>query len=327
MPVKTVLEAIREGLREEMRRDPSVVLLGEDVGAKGGVFLATQGLAQEFGEDRVIDTPLAESLVAGMAIGAAMNGCRPVAEIQFADFIHPAMDQIINEAAKVRYRSNGGYSCPMVVRTPYGGGIRGALYHSQSVESFFCHVPGLKVVAPATPYDAKGLLKAAIRDPDPVIYLEHKKTYRLIKGEVPEEDYVIPIGQAEVKREGEHVSVFSYGMMLHHCLAAAEVLAREGISAEVVDLRSLFPLNEDAIMASVRKTGKVLVVTEDTSVCSVASEVAARVADKAFLDLDAPIMRLAGPHIPAIPYSPPLEEFFLPNEEKIVEALRALVAF
>lgn len=256
-----------------------------------------------------------------------MNGFRPVAEIQFADFIHPAMDQIMNEAAKIRYRSNGGYSCPMVVRAPYGGGIRGALYHSQSVEAFFCHVPGLKVVAPSTPYDAKGLLKAAIRDPDPVIYLEHKKTYRAIKGDIPAEDYVVPIGKAQVRREGEHISLYSYGMMVHHCLEAAEDLEREGVSVEVIDLRSLLPLDEEAVLASVRKTGKALIVTEDTRTGSVASDVSALIADKAFMDLDGPVMRVTAPDVPAIPYSAPMEEFFLPNREKILHALRELAAF
>lgn len=310
-----------------MRRDPSVILLGEDVGVKGGVFLTTKGLIQEFGEERVYDTPLAESSIVGVAIGAAMNGLRPVVEIQFADFIHPAMNQIINEAAKIRYRSMGGYGCPLVVRTPYGGGVHGGLYHSQSVEVFFCHVPGLKVVAPATPYDAKGLLKAAIRDSDPVVFLEHKKTYRLTQGEVPEEDYLVPIGRAEVKREGDLITVLSYGMMLHHCLEAAEQLGHDGTSVEVVDLRTLLPLDQATILESVKKTGKVLIVHEDTRTCGLSGELTALISENAFEHLDAPVMRLTGPDVPAVPFSHPLEESFLPNTEKIAAALRQLAAY
>lgn len=327
MAERTVLEAIHDALRDEMRRDPRVILLGEDVGVKGGVFLTTRGLQEEFGEERVVDAPLAESAIVGVAIGAALNGLRPVAEIQFADFIHPAMDQIINEAAKIRYRSNGDYCCPIVVRAPYGGGIRGALYHSQSVEALFCHIPGLKVLAPSTPYEAKGLLLAAIRDEDPVLFLEHKKTYRLMKGEVPEEEYVVPIGVADVKRPGKHLSIITYGLMVHYCLEAAEALEQEGVSAEVLDLRTLLPLDKEAVLASARKAGKVLIVHEDTKTGGLGAEVAAIIAEEAFEDLDGPIMRVAAPDIPAIPYSPPLEEFFMPNTEKILAAARRLAAY
>ncbi|MEE9199454.1 MAG: transketolase C-terminal domain-containing protein, partial [Dehalococcoidia bacterium] len=239
MAQKTVLEAVREGMAEEMERDDRVVILGEDVGRMGGAFRATDGFLNRFGDERVIDTPLAETGIVGIAIGMALNGMLPIAEIQFADFIFPAYDQIVNEAAKIRYRSAGVYGCPLVIRTPYGAGVHGGLYHSQSVEVQFAHIPGLKVVAPSTPYDAKGLLKSSIRDEDPVIFLEHKRTYRLIKGEVPEEDYSIPLGQAEVKREGSDITVLAYGLMLHYALEAAEELEKESVSVEVVDLRTL----------------------------------------------------------------------------------------
>src|SRR5213595_936487 len=247
-----------------MKADDRVLILGEDVGARGGVFRATAGFLDEFGESRVIDTPLAESSIVGVAIGMSMHGMLPVAEIQFADFIHPAFDQIVSEAARIRYRSAGDWSCPMVVRAPYGGGVHGALYHSQSIEAFYGHVPGLKVVVPATPYDTKGLLRASIADPDPVLFLEHKKTYRLIKGEVPDEPYEVPIGKAEVKREGEDLSVISYGLMLHHSLeAAGRLQEEEGFSAEVVDVRTIAPLDKETILDSVRKTSKALVLYED----------------------------------------------------------------
>lgn len=327
MARKNVLEAVHDALDEELGRDASVILMGEDVGTKGGVFLATHGLAATHGEDRVIDAPLAESVIVGAAIGAAMNGLKPVAEIQFADFIYPAMDQIISEASKIRYRSKGGYSCPIVVRTPYGGGIRGALYHSQSVEAFFCHVPGLKVVAPSTPYDTKGLLKAAIRDPDPVVFLEHKRTYRAIQGEVPDEDYLIPIGQADVKREGANLTVLTYGMMVHLCLEAAEQMQLDGVSVEVVDLRTLAPLDTATILESVRKTGKVMIVHEDHKTGGLAGELTSIIMENAFMDLDAPVLRVTGPDVPAIPFSAPLEEFFLPNTEKICAAMERLARF
>lgn len=327
MATKTVIEAVREALYEEMARDERVVVLGEDVGIHGGVFRATDGLLKAFGEGRVIDTPLAELGIVGIAIGLALNGFRPVAEIQFADYIHPAFDQIINEAAKLRYRSNGAFGCPLVIRAPYGAGVHGGPYHSQSVEAFFCHIPGLKVVTPSTPYDVKGLLKAAIRDEDPVIFLEHKKTYRLIKGEVPEGDYVVPIGKAELKREGRDLTVFAYGLMLHYALEAAEEVSREGIEAEVVDLRTLLPLDKAAILTSARKTGKVLIVHEDVKTGGVGAEIAALIAEEAFEDLDAPIMRLAGPDIPAWPFSGVLEDAIMLNPAKIAGAIRKLASY
>jgi len=326
MAVKSVIEAVREALHEEMSRDERVVILGEDV-EEGGVFRATEGLLNEFGPGRVLDTPLAESAIVGVAIGAALNGFRPVAEIQFVDFIYPAVDQIISEAARLRYRSNGAFTCPLVIRAPYGAGVHGALYHSQSVEALFCHVPGLKVVTPATPYDAKGLLKGAIRDEDPVLFFEHKKAYRLIKGEVPEGDYVVPIGRAEVKRPGDHITLIAYGLMLHHCLQAAEAVAQEGLSVEVIDLRTLSPLDRETILDSVRKTGKALIVHEDNLTGGLGGEVAAIIAAEAFDYLDAPVSRLASPDVPAMPYSPPLEEYCLPNPDKIAAALRKLAAY
>ncbi len=327
MAVKNVIQAIHDTMWDEMQRDERVIVLGEDVGIKGGVFKATDGFLQEFGELRVIDTPLAELGIIGVAIGAALNGFRPIAEIQFADFIHPAFDQIVNEAARFYYRSNGTWNVPMVIRTPYGGGVHGGLYHSQSIEAFFTHVPGLKVVAPSTPYDAAGLLRAAIRDPDPVLYLEHKKTYRAIRGEVPDEPYTIPIGVAEVKRQGEDLTVIAYGMMLHHALEAAEIVADEGIDVEVVDPRTLSPLDRDTILESVRKTGKVLIVHEDNKTMGLGAELAALIAEEAFEWLDGPVRRLAGPDIPAMPYAEPMEEFFLVNTEKIVDAIRDLAEY
>jgi 2-oxoisovalerate dehydrogenase E1 component beta subunit len=327
MAMKTLIEAVRDALREEMARDERVIILGEDVGVRGGVFLATEGLYQTFGEKRVIDTPLAESSIVGVAIGAAINGLRPVAEIQFADFSFPAADQIISEAARLRYRSAGKFSCPLVIRMPYGGGVHGGLYHSQSVEAFYAHVPGLKVCTPATPYDAKGLLKAAIRDDDPVIFLEHKKTYRLVKGEVPDGDYTIPLGPADIKRAGEHMTVVTYGYCLHLCLEAAAEMEREGVSIEVIDLRTLIPLDKGTILESVKKTGKALVVYEDNKTGGFGAEVASLIAEEAFGYLDGPVMRLAGPDIPAVPYSPPLEEFYMLNKEKVLAAMRRLARY
>ena len=325
MATKTVIEALHNALHEEMQRDQRVLVMGEDV-EEGGVFRVTEGLLAEFGPGRIIDTPLSESLIVGAAIGAAINGMRPVAEIQFADFIHPAMDQIVSEAARMRYRSNGAFSCPLVIRAPSGGGIHGALYHSQNVEALFAHVPGLKVVAPSTPYDVAGLLKAAIRDEDPVLFFEHKKTYRLIKGEVPEEDFVVPIGKANVVREGKDLSILTYGLAVHQCLEAAEALAQE-VRIEVVDLRTLAPLDKETILESVRKTGKALIVHEDNLTGGIGGEVAAIIAAEAFDYLDGPVLRLAMPDVPAVPFSPPLEEYCLLNPEKIISAVRKLAAY
>jgi 2-oxoisovalerate dehydrogenase E1 component beta subunit len=324
---KTIIEAIREALDEEMARDERVMILGEDVGVRGGVFRVTEGLLDKYGEGRVVDTPLAELGIVGVAIGLALNGMHPIAEIQFADFIHPAFDQIVNEAARMRYRSGGDWTCPMVIRAPFGGGIGGGLYHSQSVEAFFAHVPGLKVVVPSTPYDAKGLLKAAIRDPDPVMFFEHKKTYRLIKGDVPDQDYVVSIGPAKVRRQGDDMSVFAYGLMLKHCLDAAEEMARDGVSVEVVDLRTLAPLDKETILNSVKKTSKALIVYEDNLTMGMGAEVAALIADEAFEWLDGPVKRLAGPDVPGVPYSPPLQDRFMPDKQKILTSMRDLATY
>ena len=288
MASQTFIEAIRETLADEMRRDPSVIVLGEDVGKKGGVFLATDGLWAEFGDDRVIDTPLTESMIVGASIGAAVNGLRPVAEIQFADFIFPAFNQIVSEAARMRYRSNNGYGVPMTIRAPYGGGVHGALYHSQSVEAFFTHVPGLKVVVPSTPHDARGLLRSSIRDPDPVLFFEHKKMYRSVRGDVPDTDYTVPLGKAAITHPGTQVTVVAYGLMAHYALEAADRVAEEGISVEVVDLRTLRPLDTETLLDSVRKTGKCLIVYEDNRFGGYGAEVAAIVAEEAFDYLDGP---------------------------------------
>ena len=327
MTQKLVLEAVREAMEEEMRRDSSVFVMGEDVEARGGVFLATDGFAEEFGAERVIDTPLAEASIVGIALGAALNGMRPIAEIQFSDFIWPIVNQLVGEAARIRYGSNGQISAPLVVRSPYGGGVRGGLYHSQSVEGFFYHTPGLKVICPATPYDAKGLLKAAIRDDDPCLFLEHKRTYRLVRGEVPEGEYTVPIGMGDVKRPGEHVSLITYGLMLHYSLQAAERLEQEGVSVEVVDLRTVKPLDRQIIVDSVRKTGKALIVHEDNLTGGVGAEVAAIIAEEALMDLDAPVMRHCGPDVPAMPFAPTLEAAFMPSADTITGALRKLAAY
>ena len=323
----TYLEAVRETLRQEMRRDPRIIIYGEDVGVRGGVFRATEGLQAEFGEDRVMDSPLAESAIIGTAIGAAINGLRPVPEIQFADFIFPAVNQIIQEAARIRYRSNGAFGVPLVIRAPYGGGIHGALYHSQCIEAFFAHVPGLKVVMPATPYDVKGLLAASIEDEDPVLFLEHKGAYRSIRGDVPDERFLIPLGKAELKREGIDVSIISWGMTVNSSLKAAENLAKQGVSAEVLDLRTIRPLDTDAILETAKKTGKVLVVHEDNLTGGFGGEVSAIIAEHALFDLDAPIRRLTGPDVPAMPYAPSLEHAFMVTPEKIEAAALALAEF
>ncbi len=324
MPVKTLLEAVRDAMHEEMHRDQKVFIMGEDIGARGGVFLATDGFLEEFGESRVIDTPLAESSIAGIALGASMHGMRPIAEIEFGDFIWPTINQIVGEASKVRYGTEGKLNAPLVLRAPHGGGVRGALYHSQSVEAFFSHVPGLKVITPSTPYDAKGLLKSAIRDDDPVVFLEHKRTYRLVRGEVPNEEYTIPIGKADIKKQGNDISVITYGLMVHHCLEAANTLENEGISVEVLDLRTVRPIDEEAVLDTAKRTGKVLVIHEDNKALGVGAEVSAIISESAFEYLDGPITRLAGPEIPAMPFSPPLEEMYMINTEKILHAIRQL---
>ncbi|WP_164218114.1 alpha-ketoacid dehydrogenase subunit beta [Virgibacillus sp. YIM 98842] len=327
MPVMSYIQAVTTALKEEMVRDEKVFILGEDVGKKGGVFRATDGLFEEFGEYRVLDTPLAESAIAGVGIGAAMYGMRPVAEMQFADFIMPAVNQIISEAAKIRYRSNNDWNAPITIRAPYGGGVHGALYHSQSVEAVFANQPGLKIVMPSTPYDAKGLLKASIRDNDPVLFFEHKRAYRLLKGEVPEDDYVLPIGKADVKREGSDITIITYGLCVHFALQAAEKLAEEGIDAHILDLRTVYPLDQEAIIEAAKKTGKVLLITEDNKEGSIIGEVAAIIAENCLFDLDAPVQRLAGPDVPAMPYAPTMEKYFMVNPDKVEKAMRELAEF
>ncbi|GGF08501.1 2-oxoisovalerate dehydrogenase subunit beta [Halobacillus andaensis] len=327
MAVISYIQAVTQALKEEMQRDEKVFVLGEDVGKRGGVFRATDGLYEEFGEARVLDTPLAESAIAGVGIGAAMYGMRPVAEMQFADFIMPAVNQIISEAAKTRYRSNNDWSVPMTIRAPYGGGVHGALYHSQSVEALFANQPGLKIVMPSTPYDVKGLLKASIRDNDPVLFFEHKRAYRLIKGEVPDEDYTLPIGKADVKREGSDITVITYGLCVHFALQAAEKLAEEGIEAHVLDLRTVYPLDQEAIIEAASKTGKVLLVTEDNKEGGIISEVSAIISENCLFDLDAPVKRLAGPDIPSMPYAPTMEKYFMMNPDKVEKAMRDLAEF
>lgn len=328
MPQKQLIEAIREGLYQEMEADERVIVLGEDVGKRGGVFRVTDGLLDRFGELRVIDAPLAESSIVGVAIGAAVNGMLPVAEIQFMDFIHPAMDQIMNEAAKMRYRSAGDFECPIVIRTPYGGGIHGALYHSQSIEALFTHVPGLKVVAPVDPYDAKGLLRSAIHDPDPVLFLEHKRAYRAVRAEVPDEPYNVPLGTARTVREGNDLTIVAWGWYLQEAIAAAdEYMAEQDATIEVIDPRTLRPLDSEAILASVMKTGKLIVVHEANKFGGLGGEIAAIVAEEAFAYLDGPIVRIAGPEVPAMPYSPPLEQAFLHDKTDIRAAIERLAAY
>lgn len=321
------VEAVRATLHDALVRDERVLIMGEDVGARGNVFLITKGFLEEFGPQRVVDTPLAEASIVGVAIGMAMEGLRPIAEIQFADFIYPAFNQIVGEAAKTRYRSNGDYTCPLVIRTPYGGGVRGALSHSVSIEALFYHVPGLTILAPSTPADIKGLLTAAIECPDPVLFLEHKKTYRSVKGEVPNGYYSIPIGKADVKKTGTDLSVVSYGYNLHQALDAAGRLEAEGISVEVIDLRSIRPMDKGTILTSVRKTRKLLIVHEDNKFGGIGAEISAMVAEEALFDLDAPIRRLCGPDVPAMGYALPLEEEFLVSTDEMVEAMRSLAKF
>jgi len=318
----TLVQAINRGLHEAMRADPDVLVLGEDVGVNGGVFRATEGLYKEFGGDRVIDTPLSETGIIGTAIGMALYGLKPVAEIQFLDFIYPAYDQIVSELAKFRYRSGGQYPCHVVIRTPYGGGIKGGLYHSQSTEAYFCHTPGLKVVIPSTPADAKGLLLTAIHDPDPVMFLEPKRIYRSVTGEVPDGDTRVPFGKARLAREGGDVSLFAYGAMIPPTFEAAETLHADGIEAEVVDLRSLVPLDEAAVIASVEKTGRAVVVHEAPRFCGFGAEVGALLAEKAFYSLKAPIQRVTGFDTP-FPYA--LENVYMPGAEKIAHAARTTV--
>ncbi|MGM1020634.1 MAG: alpha-ketoacid dehydrogenase subunit beta [Bacillota bacterium] len=328
MAVMEYIDAIRLAMKEEMEQDETVFVLGEDVGVKGGVFTTTKGLMDQFGEQRVMDTPLAESAIAGVAIGAAMYGMKPIAEMQYSDFMLPATNQIISEAAKIRYRSNNDWSCPVVIRAPIGGGIFGGLYHSQCPESIFFGTPGLKIVAPFTAYDAKGLLKAAIRDPDPVLYFENKKCYKLIKGEVPDDDYIVPIGKANLLREGDDITVIGYSQPLHFVMQAAEELEKEeGITAHVVDLRTLQPLDRQAIIEAAKHTGKVLIVHEDNKTGGIGAEVSAIINEECLFELDAPIERLCAPDVPAMPISPPMEKFYMLNKDKVKEAMRRLAMY
>jgi 2-oxoisovalerate dehydrogenase E1 component beta subunit len=325
---KNLLQAIHEGLAEEMRSDDSVMVLGEDVGRAGGVFRVTQGLQDEFGAARVLDTPLAESLIVGSAIGLSANGMRPVAEIQFGDFITPAFDQIVNEAAKFYYRSNGDWGCPITIRAPYGAVHGGGLYHSQSIEAWFCNTPGLKVVAPTFPADAKAMIKSAIRDPNPVLFLEHKRTYRLIKEDVPEDIPEIPIGEARIHRKGSDITVVAYGLMLRTSLEVAAKLSDEqGIETEVVEPRTLYPLDKETILGSAKKTGKLLVISEANLTGSVSGEIAAIVAQEAFEWLDAPVMRLGAPDVPAAAFARPMMDFFVPSAEKIESTVLELARY
>ena len=325
--VMTNVEAVRSTLHDAMVADENVLIIGEDVGVRGNVFLITKGFLEKFGPKRVIDSPLAEASIVGVAIGMAMEGLRPIAEIQFADFIYPAFSQIVGEAAKTRYRSNGEYSCPLVIRTPYGGGVHGALSHSVSIEALFYHVPGLKIVAPSTPRDIKGLLTAAIADNDPVLFLEHKKTYRSVKGDVPEGPFTIPLGKADVKKAGTQATVVSYGYNVHQALDAAAELEADGISVEVIDLRSIRPMDKTTILTSVRKTHKLLIIHEDNKFGGIGAEISAMVAEEALFDLDAPIRRLCGPDVPAMGYAKPLEEAFMISTERMRDAMRELAAF
>lgn len=324
MPETTYVEAIRQGIWEEMERDDSVFVMGEDIGVYGGAFKVTKGMLERFGERRVIDTPLSESAIIGAGTGAAINGLRPVVEMQFADFMACGFDQLTNFAAKCRYR--WGASVPMVVRAPSGGGIHGGPFHSQNPEMPYVHTPGLKVVQPATAYDAKGLIKAAIRDNDPVVFLEHKYLYRSIKESLPAEDYIVPLSKAAVRREGRDLSVITYGWMVHAALDAARKLAAEGIEMEVVDLRTLAPLDREAVLATAKKTGKVILLHEDTLTGGLGGELAGIIAEHAFDCLDGPLLRIAAPDTP-VPYSPPLEEAFLPNVEKVLAKARWLARY
>ena len=328
MPELTLIEAVRQAMDEEMARDETVFITGEDVGPRGGVFRATVGLYDKYGPHRVIDSPLAELSIVAIGIGAALVGMRPICEIQFADYIFPAFNQIVNEAALVYYRTNGDWHVPLVIRAPYGGGIGGGLYHSQSVEAYFAHAPGLKVVIPSTPYDAKGLLKSAVRDSNPVLFFEPKKGYRLIRGEVPAEEYTVPIGPAQVTRQGRDVTVYAYGMMHYYALQAAQTVAgQDGIEAEVVDLRTLVPLDKETVIASFKKTGKALVVYEDNRFLGYGAEIAAILSDEAFEYMDGPIRRLAGLDVPGVPFAHTMQDFFMPSPEKIASAIRELAEY
>jgi pyruvate dehydrogenase E1 component beta subunit len=325
MPKRNLVEAINHGLMLEMERDPSVVLLGEDVGKEGGVFRVTDGLQAKFGSERVIDTPLAESAIVGVAIGMAAKGLRPVAEIQFEGFLPPAMDQIMNHASRIRNRSRGRFTCPFVIRSPWGGGIHAPEHHSDSPEAIFAHTPGIKVVIPSSPYDAKGLIISAIRDPDPVLFFEPKRIYRAIKEEVPDESYTVPIGEAKVVREGKDITLITWGSMVREVLRAAEMAEEEGFQAEVIDLRTISPMDENAFLESVRKTGRAVVVHEAPPTCGVGAEIIARINEKALLSLQATVCRVTGFDV-VVPLTK-LENHYLPNPERILAGIRKVMKF
>jgi pyruvate dehydrogenase E1 component beta subunit len=324
LPTINIVQAVNQALKEEMRRDDRIVVLGEDVGRDGGVFRATEGLYDEFGPERVMDTPLAESGIIGTAIGMAIYGLNPVPEIQFLDFIYPAFDQIVTNLAKLRYRSGGQYSCHLVVRAPYGGGIKGGHYHSQSSEAYFTHTAGLKVVIPSNPYDTKGLLLSSLRDPDPIIFLEPKRIYRAVKGEIPDGEFSVPLGKAKIAREGRDVSIFAYGAMLHVALEAAEAAKKNGVEAEVIDLRTLIPLDIETILASVEKTGRVIIVHEAPRTSGFGAEIAAQIAERAIEYLKGPIIRVTGYDTP-FPYT--LEEHYLPSVPKVLKAIDKIMQY
>jgi 2-oxoisovalerate dehydrogenase E1 component beta subunit len=323
----TYIEAITEAMAEEMERDENVFLIGEDIGLYGGVFKATKGLQQRFGSERVIDSPISEAYIAGGSVGAAMVGMRPIPEIQFADFITPSMDQIIQQAAKVRYRTGGQWTCPMTLRVCCGGEVGGGLYHSQINEQWFFSQPGLIVVFPSTPYDAKGLLKSAVRGEDPVIYFEHKRLYRSIREEIPEEDFTVPIGKAVIRKEGKDITIVAYGLMCHKSLEAIQTLEKDGISVELIDMRSLRPWDHEMIMESVKKTSRVILVQENSKTGGVMAEISASIMEEAFDFLDAPVTRVTGLDVPMLPFAPPMEHFFLPNAEKITKAVKKLMEY
>ncbi len=324
MAIMTLIQAVNQGLKTAMRNDPTVLVFGEDVANKGGVFLATEGLTEEFGEERCFDTPLSEDGIVGAAIGMAVNGMKPVAEIQFQDFIFPAFDQIVSEAAKLRYRSGGQYTAPLVIRTPYGGGIRGGLYHSQSGEAYFAHTPGLKVVIPSTPYDAKGLLLASIQDPDPVLFMEPKALYRTVKGEVPDGEYTVDLSTLRRVREGEHVTIFTYGAMVPVVEKAAATAAEQGIECLVIDVRTLLPLDEDGLLDAARSTGRVITVNEAPRFCGYAAEISAIIAEHAIEYMEAPILRVTGFDTP---FPNTLEHHYIPDERRVIDAIERVHGF
>lgn len=325
MAKRNIVEAINAGLMEEMERDPAVIVLGEDVGKEGGVFRVTDGLQERFGPERAVDTPLAESGIVGVALGLAVKGLKPVAELQFMGFLPPALDQIISHVSRIRNRSRGRYTCPMVIRMPYGGGIRAPEHHSESMEAMLAHIPGIKVVIPSTPYDAKGLIVSAIRDPDPVLFLEPKRVYRAIKEEVPDENYAIPLGEAKILREGDDITVISWGAMVREVLRAAETAKEEGINAEVIDLRTVSPIDDDTYLESVRKTARTLIVHEAPKTCGLGAEIIARINEKALLSLEAPVERVTG-YDTAFPLMK-MEQDYLPSPERILRGIRKVMAF